>query len=329
MPVTRKDVAERAGVSPSVVSFVLNPGMRPVAAKTRDRVLAAIDELGYRPNAIAQALRRGGTSTIGLVQPDQTNPFFGELGRAIEDRALPRGYALLVGSTADDAAREIRYVQTFLDRKVDGLILIDSGAPTAVETALASGIPVVFVDRVAHIPGQVSVATDGRAGARVAVDHLVGLGHTRIACIAGPEPLHADERVEGWRTGLHEAGLSDDLLARGSFTRDAGVAAAERIVLRGATAILACSDVQAVGAITYCRSAGLRVPEDVSVIGFDGTALAQHTYPALTVVQQPIEELGRVALERLIERMNSPDLPPTLDVLPTRLVVRDSTAPRT
>ncbi len=329
MAVTRKDVALRAGVSPAVVSFVLNPGSRPVAPETRERVLAAIADLGYRPNALAQALRRGGSRTLGLVQPDQTNPFFGELSQALENHALQHGYSLLVGTSADEEEREVRYVQTFLDRQVDGLILVDSGAPRALDIAAHSDIPFVLVDRVAEIPSYSSVRTDGRAGARQATEHLLTLGHTRIGCIAGTSTLYGDERVDGWREALTMAGLPAQLLARGAFSRKAGMVCAKELVELGATALLACSDVQAVGALAYCRESNLSVPHDVSVVGFDGTDLALYAAPALTVVQQPIEELGRLALECLIERINDDEAQPRQDILPTQLVVRESTAPYT
>ncbi len=234
-----------------------------------------------------------------------------------------------MGTSADEEEREVRYVQTFLDRQVDGLILVDSGAPRALDIAAHSDIPFVLVDRVAEIPSYSSVRTDGRAGARQATEHLLTLGHTRIGCIAGTSTLYGDERVDGWREALTMAGLPAQLLARGAFSRKAGMVCAKELVELGATALLACSDVQAVGALAYCRESNLSVPHDVSVVGFDGTDLALYAAPALTVVQQPIEELGRLALECLIERINDDEAQPRQDILPTQLVVRESTAPYT
>ncbi len=332
MAVTRADVAHRAGVSPAVVSYVLRPGMRPVADATRERVLAAIEELGYRPNAIAQALRRGPTQSIGLLVPDHTNPFFGELARAVEDIAFQEDYVLLMGSTADDCAREARYVRAFVDRQVDALLLVAARSHPELGAAVGAGIPVVVLDRVPEGTGVSTVRSDGVQGAELAVDHLVALGHERIGIVAGPQDLVvADDRLLGWRAALRRAGLPHDerLVAHGAFSRAGGAAAAVALLGRtDVTAMFVSSDVQAAGALTACAERGLAVPRDLSVVSFDGTELAPYTQPALTVVQQPIAQIAGTAMRRLLARIAAPATPASDDVLDTRLVVRGSTGPR-
>lgn len=330
MAVTRADVAKRAGVSPAVVSYVLNPGTRPVAAATRERVLAAVNELGYRPNAVAQALRSGPTQSIGLLVPDLTNPFFAEVAREVEAIAFEHGYVLLVGSTGGEADREVKYIHSFVDRQVDALILVTSQALSVLETTAALGTPAVTLDRVPEGSPVSSVTADNVGGAHSAVAHLLDLGHTRIGMLGGPEGLHvADDRVRGWRDALHAAGVRSvkgDLM-RSTFTRAGGEGAARDLLRRrDLTAVFASSDVQAVGLLAGCAAMGIDVPNDLSVVAFDGTELARFASPPLTTVQQPIRELAETAMRLVLARIDDPNSSPPSRVLPTKLVVRASTA---
>lgn len=328
MAVTRADVAQRAGVSPAVVSYVLNPGMRPVAAQTRERVLAAVAELGYRPNAVAQALRSGPTRSLGLLVPDLTNPFFAEVARAVEQAAFERERVLLVGSAQDDPAREAAYIRSFVDRRVDALLLVAPRSLALLEEVASSGLPVVTLDRVDELSAMTSVRVDNANGVTQAVARLVELGHQRIGMIGGPAGLRvADDRVEGWREGLSQAGLKPRRtdLVRAPFTRAGGTSAGARL-LRDAslTAVVTSADVQAVGLLSQARVRGVLVPEDVSVFSFDGTELAPFADPPLSVIQQPIEELAATAMSA-VEQMLAGELAPTRSILTTRLVERGST----
>lgn len=327
--VTRADVARAAGVSPAVVSYVLRPGLRPVAPETRERVLAAVERLGYRPNAVAQALRGGPTSSIGMLVPDHTNPFFAELASAVEDLAFARGYVLLMGSTADDEEREAAYVRTFVDRRVDALLVVAARSHPELAIAAGAGVPVVVLDRVPEGTGVSTVRTDGVSGAAVATRHLLDRGHAVIGAIAGPEHLTVtDDRLAGWRAALVEAGLphGDDLVGHAPFTRAGGEDAALALLAArpDVTAVFVSSDVQAAGVLSACARLGRAVPRDLAVVAFDGTRIAPHTQPPLTVVQQPVEQIARLAVDRLLARTGGGPAEPTHDVLATELVVRGS-----
>lgn len=211
MTVTRADVARRARVSPAVVSYVVNGGPRGVAPATRARVEAAIEELGYRPNAVAQALRNSATRTIGLVLPNQTNQYFAELTEEIERAAFEAGYLLLVGITHDDLERERRYVEMFVDRRVDGLLLV-SGRAGELIARDSPGTPTVAVDREARIPGASTVKVDNALGAAQATGHLLAHGLSLVACVAGPRGISLSaEREDTWRRACADLGYSHRL----------------------------------------------------------------------------------------------------------------------
>lgn len=306
MTATRADVAKLAGVSPSVVSYVTSPGTRPVAPATRERVLAAIEELGYRPNLIAQALRAGPTRSVGLIIPDHSNLFFGELAQEIGSLLFERGIVMSIGSTEEDEDREQRYLQSFVDRRVDGLICV-----VPVNDGNLSDImgetPVVLMDRVPKDQSLPTVRTDHNQGARMGVEHLISLGHTCVGMIAGPEHLSvSDERRSGWKQALEAAGITpeENQVARAPFTRAGGYEAARKLLSnQHCTALLASSDTQAIGALKYAADAGLRVPEDVSIVTIDGTDLAKYSVPELTRITQPTADLAKAAVETLMAKM--------------------------
>jgi LacI family transcriptional regulator len=310
--VTRDDVANRAGISPAVVSYVVNGGPRRVAPGTRSKVLRAIEDLGYRPNGLARALRVQKTFTIGLIVPDNTNPFFAQLARAVEETAFARGYVLLLGNSGQDDKRQAAYVRTFLERKVDGLVLIadsDTGRSPLPEVTASelkgAGVPLVLLDRSPSDLWAPSVTVDNEGGAYIATRHLIEHGHREVACLAGPDDLHtARRRTRGWRRALREAGITPrpDLVARSRFRRDEGYRAVGRL-LSGRprpTALFAESDAQAIGVLRWAQENGVRVPEDLALVSFDGIEEAAYTTPPLTTVAQPIEELGRRSVELLV-----------------------------
>ncbi|MEV6272637.1 LacI family DNA-binding transcriptional regulator [Kribbella sp. NPDC051936] len=312
-PVTRNDVAEYAGVSTAVVSYVVNEGPRKVAPETRERVLDAIRALGYRPNATARALRMGTTRTFGLITPDGGNPLFAELAKAIDREAAARGYVVLQTSADGDPLTERAKIAELLARQVSGLLLV---APTADPSLDDVEVPVIAINRV--LPTVSSVRPAYREGARLGVEHLISHGHRRIGLVIGG--AGHPERELGWRDALEAAGLAEGPIARATFSREGGYRAAQTLLESQSTAIFASSDLQAIGVLRALHEAGVDVPGDVAVAAFDGTPETEYTWPPLTVVRQPVEQLAREAVRRLIEGEESTE---ALTV-PTELILRRS-----
>jgi LacI family transcriptional regulator, galactose operon repressor len=343
MPVTRDDVARTAGVSVATVSYVLNGGPRPVSEARRRRVLQAVADLGYRPNAIARSLRARRTRILGLVLPDSANPYFAALAKAIEEAAAAREYQVIVANAAERPEREAAHIEALLRLQVDGLFWIPADLRRATRDAPRPAVPTVQVDRTLDPSGDDDgegagghrydvVAADNRAGGRLAAAHLLALGHRRLACLAGPAShRHAQARLQGFRDALREVGGASGLVAHGDFDFASGAAIAARWCALPAaerpTGIVCGNDAMAVGALAAVARAGLRVPRDLSVTGFDDLPLAPFTVPPLTTVAQPVAELAEAAVERLLTRIERPAVapPPRHTVFPVRLVVRGST----
>lgn len=331
---TIKDVARLAGVSTTTVSHVINE-TRYVSDELRARVLAAMEELNYRPNVLARGLRRGETKTIGLVVPDNSNPFFAEVARIVEDIGFENGYSVILCNSDGNLEKEAAYVNVLIAKQVDGVIFIAAGSKYEHLHELATaGIPVVVADR--DIPQTLAdvVLVDNEQGGYDATRYLLSLGHRRIACIAGPSDLTPSaDRVHGYRRALGEFGvpIEEKWIVPGDFRYQGGEAAiAELLRLdEPPSAVFACNDVMAIGALRAVRSAGLQVPGDVSIVGFDDIPLASAVSPALTTVAQPIVELATLAAQLLMSRIQSDqqDGPKQRIVLDTELIVRGSCAP--
>lgn len=326
--VTRGDVAERAGTSPAVVSYVLNDGPRPVAEATRQRVLDAVRELGYRPNSIARSLRTRRTMTLGLIVPDTSNPFFGEASRAIEEAAYRLGYMVVLGNAVESVERQRSYIRAFADQQVDGLVILPQyGTRDWVEEIQAAGVPCVVLDRPDPASTFPAIGVENAGGVHLAVQHLVQQhGRRRIACIAGPEDAGPmDERVEGWRRGTAAAGLEADeaLLRRGGFHRADVVGLVDDLVRSGTQfdAVVAASDEQAFGVLRALYDHGLRVPQTVAVVGFDGVSVGRSMIPSLTTLARPFEEIGRIAVDALV---SDAPVEPGLNRLPVALRLGES-----
>ena len=332
---TIKDVAEKAGVSFTTVSHVLN-GTRPVSDEARTRVERAVADLGYLPSAVARALKTSTTRILGVLVPNIVNPFFSELTRGIEDQCRRSQYAVFLCNCDDDAERQTRYLQTLLSRRVDGLVLATAAnrAEAGIDGAELLRIPSVVVDRQLHGVSADQVRVDNRLGARLAVEHLLGLGHRRIACLAGPPGFDiSHDRTRGWQDALAGAGIEPHAtwLLEGDFSAAAGHALACRLLhtprASAVTAIFAANDLQAIGALRAAAERGVTVPGDLSIIGFDGIALGSYLYPALSSVGFPIRKLGERAAQVLQERIAAPSSPLRDVVLAPALVLRESTAP--
>jgi LacI family transcriptional regulator len=326
--VRRADVARLAGTSPAVVSYVLNGGPRPVSPQTRAKVLRAIEQLGYRPNGIARSLRMSRTMTLGLVVPDNANPFFAELARAIEEESFANGYTLLIGNAAEDHDRQNTYVRTFLARQVDGLFIVPAHGPAGFLAELQrAGRPWVSLDRQVAGAGAPAVLVDNRGGAYAATRHLVEHGRRRVACLAGPaDVMPATDRVAGWRDALAEEGIRPRAMSvwHAPFGRRAGYLASREILGTPdrPDAIFVASDEQALGSLRAIAELGLRCPRDVAVVSFDGIPATAYSTPALTTMAQPFADLGRAAVAHLLAQIAGGTSP--AEVLPVSLITRGS-----
>jgi LacI family transcriptional regulator len=327
---TIREVASRAGVSPTTVSHVIN-NTRFVSADARQRVLDAMAELNYRPNVLARSLRRGETRTLGLILPDSANPFFAEIARAIEDSAFRNGYNVILGNSENELTKEQVYVDVLVNKQVDGLIFVATGDHSpSLEQLVRDGLPVVVVDRRLTGLDVDTVLTDNLQGGLTATRYLLDLGHRRIACITGPSNLTPSaERVIGYRQALQERSLPVDesLIRKGDFHPHSGYLTVSQLLHSAPrpTAFLICNDMMAIGALRALAEAGLQVPQDCSLVGYDDIELASYVTPPLTTIRQDKNAMADAAVQLLLERIADPGLPARTRILPIRLVERQST----
>ncbi len=325
---TIRDVASRAGVSKSLVSLVLRDAPHVSDAKRR-AVREAIDELGYRPNAVARSLVSKRTGVIGVVISDLHNPFFADVIDGVEEAASRSGYTALLSSGGRSAAREATAVDKLLDLRADGIILAGSHLEAKRIAVASRSVPVVLLTRTSRVGSLDTVVTNDEAGARMAVDHLVGLGHRRIGHVDAGRAPGGPARRRGYERAMRAHGLERYVrVARGTFT-EAGGAAGTRSLLDGKrtpTAIFTCNDLAALGALTELEAHGREVPGDVSLVGFDNSSLASLGLAGLTTIDQPRSEMGRLGVELLLERFEGRREPQRVVVEPS-LVVRSTTAP--
>ncbi len=330
--VTIKDVAKEAGVSFTTVSHVINE-TRYVGSNTKSRVLAALDKLGYHPNNVARSLRSGKTKTIGLIVPDASNLFFAEIARKIEDFGYQQGYSVILGNSDNNPAKQTNYIHTLIAKQVDGVIFISAGGEVRdLQLFLDNRIPVVVADRDVPLELADVVLLDNEKAGYEATRHLLDLGHVCIACITGPDNLSPSMlRVEGYKRALHEYGLPfrSNLVKVGDFQIKGGETEMQKLLEDPCkpTAVFVLNDMMAIGAMTAARKAGLSVPADLSIVGFDDIELASAVSPALTTVAQPFDELAQNATNLLIERLQGNRLEENMRViLPAKLIVRESTS---
>jgi LacI family transcriptional regulator len=330
---TIHDVARRAGVAPTTVSRVLNDSGY-VSNKTRERVEAAIAELGYVPNTLARSLRFKKTNTLALVLPDITNPFWTTVARGVEDAASDRGFNVILCNTDESEAEQAKYLTVLLQKQIDGIVLAPARSTAEpVEMIQKQSVPVVVLDR--RVPcTQVDVVRgDSERGAYRLVRHLLTLGHRRIAMLTGPQGVStAEDRVSGYRQALAETGLDadSDLVYYGEFTQASGYELTQQVLtatLRP-TALFAANNFIAIGSLRALRDAGLRVPEDLTLVSFDDLPPVFVVDPFLTVAAQPAYEMGHQATELLLTRLSGQALTEYQEiVLPTEIIVRRSSGP--
>lgn len=324
-----RDVAQKAGVSIKTVSRVVN-GQGEVSDETRQRVLATIEELGYRPSKVARALVTQRTDTIGLVLGDITNPFFPQVARGVTDRAEACGYSVFLCNSDGKRERVSRILRSLADHAVDGVIVFPSfGGGEELKAFAERRAPLVVLNCFFGYPGVSRVMVEFRAGARMAVEYLIDKGHTAIGMLAGSAPsLNLMPRYRGYRDALraHELPVVDEWILPGPAVVGRGAISTRRLLTQDpqVTAIFAYNDLLAVGAIQACKELGRRVPEDCAIVGFDDIPLAGMLAPPLTTVRIDKYELGRLAVNRLIDMLDDPEVsfpPIRFDV---ELVVRES-----
>jgi LacI family transcriptional regulator len=332
---TLRDVAQLAGVHPATASRALNPQTRPlVNADTARKVLRAAESIGYQPNPIARSLKTARSGTVGLVIPDLTNPLFPPIVRGIEDVLTPAGYNAWIVNTDNDPHREETQVESLRSRQVEGLIVATARREHPLLVQLhRQGVRMVLVNRRVDGLELPSVTADDDAGIGLAVTHLVGLGHTRIAHLAGPQQTSTGvSRARAFRHALLDHGLPDDpalTVECGYWSETAGAQALRGLLDSGApfTAVVAGNDLIALGCYDVFAERGIACPEDISVVGFNEMPFLDKMRPALTTVAIPHYEIGGEAARLLLDTLDEPERHPRSVLMAPSLVVRASTAP--
>ncbi len=320
--VTLKDVAREANVSLGSASYAIN-GNGSVDERTRAHILKVAQRLGYRQNLAAQAMRTGRTRALGLVLPDFSNPFFTALAQFLMRSARAHGYSVFVTDTEGSEALEQEALQVLSERGVEGVVWFPiRDANTA--GALADDMPIVVMDRT--LPGLEAIQADYRGGGRQAAEHLLALGHRRIGLVCGPMELGSvRERMRGARDAIEDGGGEVVFTVGGAFAFDLDPDVAEAVTSRRATAVVCGADLIALGVMRCAIAAGVRVPEDLSVVGFDDIPWAQLSTPPLTTVEMPIEDMAAEAVETLLRRIDGRMQSRRQVVFGTSLIVRGST----
>jgi DNA-binding LacI/PurR family transcriptional regulator len=320
------DVATAAGVSLGTVSRVMN-GAPTVGDETRARVEEAIERLGYRPSSVARSLARGQTRSLAMLVPELNNPLFGDIASGAQEAADESDHIVLLYKTDGDPERERRYLESVLDRNIGGVVLVSSVLNPDELATLVRKVPVVQIGRVYDVPGIRKVDVDQELGARTAVQHLLGLGHRRIAMIEGEtDNIAVHDRSRGFHSALDAAGVParDRMVVRKPMNEAGGIAAMEQLLDLDArfTAVFAVTDLMALGALSALHRNDVSVPDEMSVIGFDDIRISQHLPVPLTTVWQPAGGLGGAAVRLALDGVDGESR-----ILPTELRVRGTTAP--
>jgi len=329
---TMKQVAERAGVSISTVSHVIN-NTRVVSDNVRQRVLGIIDEMHYIPSAVARSLKNDKTHTIGVLVPNSSNPYFAELIRWIEEAAFQLGYNIILCNAHGGEHKQTAYLRLLMEKRIDGLVLVASGADDEQDLLLHNpSVPIVQLERA--LPGLDAdlILAGEEEGAHQATRHLIDLGHRAIACVAGPAALpRTRERVGGFTRAMREAGLAvpAEYIVHEAFTSAGGYIAFEQLLALAhpPSAVFVTSDLMALGGLCAASQAGVRLPGQLSVVGYDDIDGADYASPPLTTVAPPKREMAHLAIEQLIGRIKGIDEPLRNTAFTSRLVVRASSAP--
>lgn len=324
MRTTVKDVAKAVGLSTTTVSLVLNNKPNRIPKATREIVLKAAKDLNYRPNHIAVSMVTKKTHTIGLILPDISNLYFSELAKVIEEQFHKYGYNVLYGNTNGTLEHDFEYLNLFIDRSVDAVIMTVSSnysekeIKSLHEIAEMNNVPIMMVDRTLDDPRFMSVLLDQKLGGYLATNYLIHLGHRKIACITGPKNLRISiERLEGYKSALKDAGLPFDpaLIVEGDFRVDSGVQALPYILGQNATAVFSLNDMMAIGVYRECRRYHLSIPQDLSIVGFDDIFIDEFLEPPLSTIAQPVVEIGEYAVKKMMTVLEGEEDPSCADTM--------------
>lgn len=332
MSVTMKDIARRCGISVATVSKVLNDKDADVSDLTRELVKRTSKEMGYVVNALARSMKTKNTKTLGIMMPDIKNAFYTDICRGAEDMAMKKGYSLFLCNTDDKIEKEIHYLEKLMEKQVDGIIIIASmERNTKMEEIQKVSVPFAVLNNNTHYPGcSVRVVVDNENGMREAVNHLASLGHRRIFYLTGRTvlPFHED-RVHGYKEGLADWSIpyDDHLLGSTEFSMEAAKCFFKLHGLpQGVTAICTGNDLMAQGVLQWAHEEGLRVPEDLSVVGYDDSIFSRISAPKLTTVHQQSYRSGELLVEELLKQIEGENRPKTV-YLTSSLMARGSTGP--
>lgn len=325
-----REVADRAGVSKTTVSHVLNE-TRFVEEETVSRVRQAMSELGYRPNRLARSLRRHETNTIALIVPDNTNIYWAEVARFVEQTGFNAGYTVLLCNSEWSIERERKYLETLLERQIDGIIVAASNLRSDVlEEICAANVPVVVIGLIPTQPSVSAVRVDDEYGGYLAGEFLYRLGHRHVGCIGTGREFTVQSRIDGFLRALSAAGIdpSSVAIANGDFSYPSGEACTYRLLEQqpDLTAIFAVNDNMALGAYKALHRLKRRIPDDISVIGFDNIIYGSAVMPELTTIAQPIGELGETATRLLLKKIENPQSGSETAILQPTLIERESCA---
>jgi LacI family transcriptional regulator len=335
MRTTIKDIAEYTGLSVTTISLVLNGKADKIPEKTKEKILKAVDHLGYRPNQVAVGLVKKTTKTIGLIISDIRNVFFSNLAKGVEDECRRNGWNLILCNTNDMHERDLAYIRVLADKGVDGILYamsVDSNREKTIESLTlmeSTRIPYVMLDRTFREKCSHYVVTNHELGGYLATQHLLELGHRHIACVTGP--LHLDDslfRLEGYKRALSEYDVpyNADLIYEGDYTLEGGRASVKALANIPHTAIFAFNDMSAYGVHNALKMQGFEIPKDYSLVGYDNIFFSEILDPPLTSVHQPVYEVGKEATKLLIKMTpKSADKSVQELVLTPHLVIRKST----
>jgi LacI family transcriptional regulator len=340
MRATIKDVAKKSGFSITSVSLVLNNRENKIPEISRQLILQTAEELGYRPNRLAVGLLKKKTKLLGLVIPDNSNMFFSELSKSVEIAARKRGYSLIYGNTSDVYSRDYEYLKLFVDHQVDGIVLTKSShLPEKddirnMDFLQKSGVPFVVVDRQPKGFRSSMVTVNNVTGGYMATRYLIEQGHTRIGCFTGPLGLTtSQQRLEGYKTALSEAGINYDesLVIEGNFSAGFEDKAMIRFIEEKVTGVFCQNDIMAFGIYREANKYGVKIPTDLSVIGYDNINLCDIVYPGLTTIHQPIDQIGEESVRILSKLIEASDEEIIVEVkeLEPKLIIRSSVVIRT
>ncbi|CZF85685.1 HTH-type transcriptional repressor PurR [Grimontia marina] len=327
---TIKDVARLAGVSTTTVSHVINK-TRFVAENTTKKVWAAVDELNYAPSAVARSLKCNSTRTIGMLVTKSTNPFFAEVVHGVEEYCYKEGYTLILCNTEGNLSKQRDYLRMLAEKRVDGLLVMCSDLNEELLSLLEKkqDLPMVVMDWGTEHINTDCIQDNAELGGYIATKHFIENGHTKIGCISGQmDKLTCRERLDGFRKALEEAGLTynPDWIVEADFECDSAEEAANKLVAleERPTAIFCFNDIMALAAISTFRQAGLDVPNDISIIGYDNIDLAGFFSPPLTTIHQPKNRLGKTAIKLLMERLANKENQQQIFEMQPELIVRRS-----